>query len=220
MMIVPGGPKLLKGAILSAPYDSSSCTIVPFQYNPETMTRSLTPRYVGGEDQDQADMVRFDGAPKETIQADIVIDATDDLEKSVQTALQNGINPQLAALELLIYPTTNYITSTEPELLNQGTTEIIAALVPLTLFVWGALRVVPVRIDSMNVSEEAYDGLLNPIRATVSLTMQVLSYSDLDPDSLGYQIFLTYHTKLEQIAAVQNVSGESQAVTLQTTFNS
>ena len=46
---------------------------------------------------------------------------------------------------------------------------------PLTLFVWSANRIVPVRITDFSITEEAFDPPLNPIRAKVSLGMRVLS---------------------------------------------
>ena len=213
------GPKLLKGALVSAPYDGSSASVIPFQYNPEMLSRNLSPQYIGGEQLDQADMVRFDGAPVETIDAEVEIDATDALEANDPNTVKMGIHPQLAALELLIYPTTTYMKTIEANLLQSGTTEIVPPLVPLTLFVWGSLRVVPVRIDSMSITEDAHDALLNPIRATVSLSMRVLSYSDLAYNSIGYELFLAYQTKLEQIALVETASNENQAVTSQTTMS-
>ena len=46
---------------------------------------------------------------------------------------------------------------------------------PLTLFVWSAQRIVPVRITEFSITEEAFDPALNPIRAKVSLGMRVLT---------------------------------------------
>ena len=46
---------------------------------------------------------------------------------------------------------------------------------PLTLFVWSARRILPVRITEYSVTEEAFDPALNPIRAKVSLGIRVLS---------------------------------------------
>ena len=37
----------------------------------------------------------------------------------------------------------------------------------------------PVRLTSYSITEDAYDQLLNPIRAKVELSLTVLSYQDL-----------------------------------------
>ncbi|MEL6823851.1 MAG: hypothetical protein AAFP70_19010, partial [Calditrichota bacterium] len=44
---------------------------------------------------------------------------------------------------------------------------------------------------------DEFDGRLNPIRATVSLNMRVLNYSDLDSSNRDYHQFLAYQQFLE-----------------------
>ena len=83
-----------------------------------------------------------------------------------------------------------------------GTLEIIPLEQPLTLFVWSASRVVPVRLTEFSITEEAFDPNLNPIRAKVSLGMRVLSVDDLGFDSPGGRMFLTYLTNKETLAGL------------------
>ena len=46
----PLNPKLLKGGLFRVDRDSGAVSnIVPFQYNPESVSRSLTPRGTAGE---------------------------------------------------------------------------------------------------------------------------------------------------------------------------
>jgi hypothetical protein len=71
---------------------------------------------------------------------------------------------------------------------------------PLTLFVWSANRILPVRITEFSVTEEAFDTNLNPIRAKVSLGMRVLSVSDLGFAHRGGGIYLAYQRAKEQLA--------------------
>ena len=73
---------------------------------------------------------------------------------------------------------------------------------PLALFVWGATRILPVRITEFSVTEEAFDTNLNPIRVKVSLGMRVLSVNDLDFDHIGNRIFLAYLQRKETLAAM------------------
>ena len=92
-----------------------------------------------------------------------------------------------------------------------GTIEVIPVEAPMTLFVWGPQRVLPVRVTSFSITEEAHDQLLNPIRAKVELSLAVLSYQDLPLLSVGRVLFLAHHIVKEVMAAtnlfsnVQNV---------------
>lgn len=74
------------------------------------------------------------GAPVEVINVDVEIDATDQLEQGDTTAVSMGIHPQLAALELLVYPKSRDITQREA-LLARGTIEVAPLAAPRTLFV-------------------------------------------------------------------------------------
>ena len=78
--------------------------------------------------------------------------------------------------------------------------EIIPPEAPLTLLVWGPERVLPVRLSSFSITEEAYDTNLNPIRAKVELSLQVLSYNDFHHEHVGYNRFKTHHQNKERLA--------------------
>ena len=77
-----------------------------------------------------------------------------------------NIQPQLAALEIILYPTSSQLQSNNA-LAQSGTLEIVPMQTPLTLFVWSKNRVVPVRLTEFSITEEAFDPALNPIRAKV-----------------------------------------------------
>jgi hypothetical protein len=72
---------------------------------------------------------------------------------------------------------------------------------PLTLFVWSKRRVIAVRVTEFNITEEAFDTALNPIRAKVSLGLRVLTVNDLPIGSKGSNLFLAYQQQKEQIAS-------------------
>jgi hypothetical protein len=197
------GPQFFKGALVTVNSTGGQPSVILFQYNPERLRRSLQPQSVGGDSGNRSEAVVYTGAPVETINVEIEIDATDLLEKDDQTTVQLGIYPQLSALELLIYPVSADV-STQANLLASGTIEVGPFVAPLTLFLWGQNRVLPVRVLEMTISEDAFGGYLNPIRATVSLTLRALSYSDLTQSSQGYNIFLQYQQIKEQLATVNN----------------
>jgi hypothetical protein len=174
--------------------------MVVFQYNPEMLSRTIAPQYISADKGGRPDKVRFKSAAVEQITAQIEIDGTDLLSQGDSQTLAKGIHPQLATLMLLAYPSTQYVNSVASQLKSAGTLKIIPAAAPLTLFVWGALRVVPVRIDSIDIAEQAYDPLLNPIRATVSLKMTVLTYSDFPVDDPAFTASVAYQQVLEGLA--------------------
>jgi hypothetical protein len=196
----PTSPLLLKGAIIGLDPLKPLASIVVFQYNPDTLTRRIDARSSGGGDNaDRSEAFRLTGPPKETITLSVEIDATDQLEQGNPLAVVSGIHPTLAALEMLLYP-GSALTIANTVLAQIGNLEIIPPEAPLTLFFWGPARVVPVRITSLSITEEAYDTLLNPIRAKVDLTLQVLSYFDLKLTNPGYQLFMAHHIAKEVLA--------------------
>jgi hypothetical protein len=197
-MPFPLSPRLLKGAIVAIDPFNPLASVVVFQYNPETLTRNLEPQSAGAGASPAAAR-RLKGAPHETITAELIVDATDQLEKEDPVALRLGIYPQLSALEIAVFPKSSLvIANTALSLL--GTIEVIPPEAPLTLFVWGAKRVVPVQIESLSITEEAYDVNLNPIRARVSVSLRILTYDDLSIINPGYAIYLANQVLRETMA--------------------
>jgi hypothetical protein len=202
MSTFPGSPKLLKGGIVLLDADSGAVLrIISLQYNPESVSRTLAPQTTTGEGADRAEMLRLKGPPVETIKLEASIDATDQLEFPSQnsTAVQLGIQPQLAALETILYPESGRLQSNN-SLASAGTLEITPIAAPLTVFVWGQQRVVPVKITEFSIIEEAFDPSLNPILAKVSLGLRVLSVNDLEFSSKGGSLFMVYHQGKERLA--------------------
>jgi hypothetical protein len=199
MTAFPGSPRLVKGALISIDPDSGQESVIEFQYNPDTLTRRLDARSIGGEGGDKVEVYRLKGPPVETITLNIEIDATDKLEAADSLATRAGICPVLAALELLLYPKSGDIRENAARAKN-GDIEIIPPEAPLLKFVWGTNRVVPVRITSLSITEEAYDVNLNPIHAKIDLSLQVLSTSDFKRDHHGYQMFHEHHIRKEVLA--------------------
>ena len=107
---------------------------------------------------------------------------------SQKLAQATGIYSRLAALEMLVYPSGSF---TSNELQGQVSTAVTNALngaasgadtqvpqfmMPLVLFVWGPGRILPVRVNSLNITETLYDNLLlNPTHAEAQVGLQVLA---------------------------------------------
>jgi hypothetical protein len=205
MTTFPGSPKPLKGAILGIDLPNPLASVIVFQYNPDSLTRTLQAQTVGGEGGDRSEAMRLKGAPIENISLVADIDATDQLERAESTAVELGVYPQLSALEMLVYPKSALVLA-NTLLLATGSIEVIPPTAPFTLFVWGAKRVLPVRLTSFSITEEAYDTSLNPIRAKVSLGLRVLSYNDLPLLHPGYSLFLAHQVVKETMATIGSVN--------------
>jgi hypothetical protein len=72
---------------------------------------------------------------------------------------------------------------------------------PRILFIWGLNRVVPVIIESMVITEQQYDFVLNPIEAQVSIGLAVVPPSQCSDDVVG-----------KGALAFTNVAKEAQAM--------
>ena len=192
-------PLLQKGAILVVdPTTGIPLNTISFEYNPESIRRSLQPQSVG-DLPDRTEVLRLKGPAIETIHCDVEIDATDQLAASDPTAMSLGISPQLAVLELLVYPSSSILIANEV-LSLVGTIEILPMSSNLTIFIWGPNRVTPVRITGIEIAEEAFDPKLNPIRAKVSLSMRVLNVNDVGFLTPAGAMYMAYQMSKESLA--------------------
>jgi hypothetical protein len=213
MTTFPGSPRILKGGLVLL--DPNSFAILPngiivLQYNPDTLSRTLKIKGAS-EGGDRSEALRLTGPPTETIKLDAEIDATDQLEypDQNQSVVAHGIFPQLAALETLVYPPSATLQANFA-LAQAGTLEIMPMLAPLSLFVWSAARILPVRLIDFSVTEEAFDPQLNPLRAKVSLGMQVLSVDDLSLADKGGNLYLAYQRQKESLAQLYQYGTQGQ----------
>jgi len=195
-------PKILKGGIVLIDAASGRVQrIISLQYNPDSLTRTLQAQGAGGEGGNRAEALRFKGPAVETIKLEAEIDAADQLEFPDQhrAVVENGIQPQLAILESLVYPTSAQLLNSH-SMAQSGTLEIAPMEAPLALFIWSKNRIVPVKVTEFSITEEAFDPSLNPLRAKVSLGLHVLSVDDLGFDHKGGSLFMSYLQAKEQLA--------------------
>src|ERR1700759_795806 len=105
----PISPKLIKGGIVTMDPDTSAVqSVIALQYNPDSLSRTLQIQALaGGQDGVRVDALRLRGPAVETIKIEAELDATDQLEhpKQNKVAVQLGLHPQLAQLEMLVNPT-------------------------------------------------------------------------------------------------------------------
>jgi hypothetical protein len=205
----PLRPNLLKGALAVYPTHtpgSQPSSVIMFQFNPESMKRTLAHRAPpaptsGGSGTAKEDVLRVAGPPLETISITVDMHAADQLAEPQLNGVvaANGLHPAMARLELLMYPPTLSAMAIEQKA-KQGQVQVNPADLPLVLLVWGKSRVVPVKLTGFSVSEEAFDTRLNPIAAKVELSMQVLTYMEFSESSIGRDAFIAYQKNKEILA--------------------
>jgi hypothetical protein len=198
-------PLLKAGIVQLDPITGAVLRVITLQYTPETLSRTLQVQ-AASQGGDRSEALRLTGPPRETYKLDAEIDATDQLEfpAANRTAVEHGIYPQLAALEMLVYPPSSRLQEND-RLAAAGILEIAPVEAPLTVFVWSRHRVLPVRLTEFSIAEEFFDANLNPIRAKVSLGLEVLGVIDLPFGDRGASLSMAHHRRLERLAA--RVSG-------------
>lgn len=198
-------PRLVKGGLVQVdPGSGAVRRVVMLQYNPDSVARTL--KLAGADGGPEA--LRVGNPPTETLRIEVELDATDAMDKGAGAEL--GVHPMLAALEQLVHPSVGELRRRDA-LASSGAIEILPSQGPLTLFVWSAKRILPVQITELTVTEEAFDALLNPVRAKVSLGMRVLTAGDLGYDQRGGGIYLTY---LETKAALSRQVADASLASL------
>jgi hypothetical protein len=189
----PGSPLFMKGALVvfEAPVVPVPTNIIVFQYNPETMTRKII-WPTGDPAANKKNQLCIAGdsrtpqMPIESFQLTVELDATDQLEEQDSVTQALGLQPALAALELLLYPQSAVVIL--DKVMNLfGSAFIAPPKSPVVLFVWGPARIVPVLITGITVTEQAFDQLLNPIQAKVDLEMRSLTDRELKDAGIAFQ---------------------------------
>jgi hypothetical protein len=234
----PITPRLVKGAFVefSERFLGPIPNVIVFQYNPTTMSRTLTPWSPGAvapaEGEEGADAATrkavgtvqpFD--PEETFSVSLLLDATDELETGDPIAVISGVADRLSAIELLLYPQEDsllggLLTSAVSALGGSASFSVAEAkrgTVPITLFVWGPGRIVPVRLTSFTVEEEAFSPILYPIRVTVTVGLRLLHPSELanHPNEVARTIATTAYTftrTQKQVLAAANIANTVDSI--------
>ncbi len=225
---------LLKGALVS--FTPTFLTPVPnvtvFQFNPETMTHTWsqpdrgaaaapTPGVEGGSP------LAVPGMPGEEFSLSVIFDSNQDIEDQIPISSQlgevSGVYTRLAALEMLLYPVggdamSNLLGQASAALgLGGGSSSgcnwsVPGSTVPVVLFVWGAYRIVPVRLTELTITEKLYDEILNPVHAEVQLKLRVLTPAEITAAAPGNHVLAdlatlayTYTLGVRQVDALANL---------------
>lgn len=182
--------------------------IIVFQFNPERVTRTPTllqwpASCQGGGYQDTRQQP---GEPSESMSFTLRIDATDQLAKGNPIAATNGILPTLSAVEMLMVPKSSLML----DLINLGGGDGAHLHPPeqldTVLFFWGPFRIFPVAITSLSITETEYTPQLVPIRAEVSVSLQVLSPCQLAGDATLARGAYKYSQGVKEVMAALNLA--------------
>ncbi len=208
--------------------------VIVFQYNPETMTHTWTqPEPAGTAGRVTSNPLAVQGMPGESFSFTIAMDANDEIaDGSAPTAALakvSGIYSRLAALEMLLYPTGSpstlvgtvsaAITASLTGVATDPVRMVPESVMPVTLFIWGPGRIVPVRVTDLTITEKLYDSALNPTHAEAQLSLRVLTPAELvaasaDDDVLANlaTITYTYTLALRQALAVANLANAAESI--------
>lgn len=196
-MAAPTAPldtPLLHGALLSIDTENKLNTkIVPFQYNPEQLSRSLKPQAYSKA---ARTYTRFTGAPSQTIDMTVKVEAVGDMaSNAIGSSL--GVYPHLAALETLIYPSSQQFQQYRTDV-ESAKLWAVPPKVPRPYFVWGPGRVWPVDIKSLSIKETLFNStVLAPIAAEVGLSLELVPLQDAEGKE--FQVLLAQLKALEAL---------------------
>jgi len=224
----PNQPKILRGAFVEFGI-SLPPLIVVFQFNPLTIsrTRSATPNpphtpqasqgaqnldftQQVGTSQSQSLAKQRSGqtiiVQQEKLSFDIRLDASDKLNDGDTLTEQFGISPQLATLELMMLPKNQGLLAGAVSALLSGKPKSYAFFdeardPPMILFVWGRKRILPVNILNMQINEQEFSTDLNPLRAVVSVSLEVIE---------GPNLPFIYSKAMKEVMSLLNLANIGQ----------
>jgi hypothetical protein len=191
----PNKPKILRGAFVEFGLSLPPLVVV-FQFNPLQLSRNrslsfavppadaqsgarpktLREHHAGIPDLLELREKQLVTVAEQTIGFEIRLDATDKLDEGDAIAKRYGIAPQIATLELMVLPKSESQVGSLADQLgkSEGFSFTKVANPPLVLFIFGRKRVLPVNINSMNITETEFSTDLNPLRATVAVNLTVI----------------------------------------------
>jgi hypothetical protein len=195
--------------------------VVIFQFNPETITRTLSipPRAVNATQRETSQA----GEPAyERFTINASFSAADQHNSSNPVGILYGVGPQLAALEAMVFPmkTPGGLLGAAVDAIGSllgasgpaPTQPVPRVQTPRILFIWGVNRILPVIIESMTITEQIYDGNLNPIEAQVVIGLAVITPCDCCGDTIG-QGALAYTQMMSDTMATVNLANSAMLVT-------
>ena len=191
-------PKILRGAFVEFGISLPPLLVV-FQFNPETISRTLSasvrePQTPQGQrtSQNMSLLSAVSGSSlvsdirrgqtltvnRETLSFEIRLDATDKLDEGDKLTELFGVAPQLSTLELMMSPKNQSLMGGLVSSLFSGSKSYAFGdekkNPPVILFIWGRKKILPVNLTGMQITEQQFSTSLNPTRAVISVSLQVI----------------------------------------------
>lgn len=143
---------------------------------------------------------------QEKLSFDIRLDATDKLNDGDTLTEQFGISPQLSTLELMMLPKSQGLLGGAISALLGGKPKDFAFFdeardPPIILFVWGRKKILPVNILNMQINEQEFSTDLNPRRAVISVSLEVIE---------GPNLPFLYTKALKEVMSLLNLANIGQ----------
>ena len=158
--------------------------IILFQYNPEKVTRGISPWNPFEESTADDGTAAPDVAPAppdETISFDLFLDATDPAMEYNPVNALTGVAGRIAALKKLVKPSKGMLGD-----LIQSASQLAGGngddnsqaerqTVPITFLVMGPGVMLPVRVSSLGFDQTLFNQALYPMHCKASVELQVLN---------------------------------------------
>lgn len=176
-------PKVLRGALVQLIEDLSIIipSIIPFQYNPASITRTVDPWNPVEVDQtqrgSQSPTVQ-PYTPNEKFNFKLDLHAADGMESGNILKQTTGVAAQIAAINKLTQPSEGLfgdLIASAGALVGGSAANIDRSSVPVILLIMGPGIIYPVRVSSISIEEKEFNPLLYPIHAEVTLSLTVLT---------------------------------------------
>ena len=209
---------LMRGALIE--YGSDFMGPIPnvviFQFNPETLTRTvqIPSRPASGTARETTQA----GEPSvEKITLKASFSAADEFGENKVLARLFGVGTRLAALEKMVYPANELLAAIGAALGLGGDAggdprqPIPRQKMPRILFIWGPYKILPVVLESMSITEQQYDFLLNPVQAEVSITMAVNAMDKCTKDGVA-EGALKYSNIAKDAQAMANLANTAEQI--------
>ncbi|MEM7291522.1 MAG: hypothetical protein AAF412_14315 [Pseudomonadota bacterium] len=194
--------------------------IITFQYNPESISRSLEPWNPFEVDDTnrgaQAPTVQ-PYSPSEKFSFTLELHAADGMDLGNPLQVGTGVASTIAALQKLTQPTEGLLgdlVASAQALAGNDAASVERPSVPITLMILGPGVIYPVRVTSLSVDQKEFSPLLYPIHASVSLEMVVLTpdvFMCRETAASGAAVATYNFTKLQENAlAILNIANSVQ----------
>jgi hypothetical protein len=220
-------PFFMRGALVEYGSDflGPIPNIVVFQFNPEQISRTINiPSNNSRSDNPETSRLTepraMSAPPTESFSITAHFSAMDDLgEGGAVSAIPRvfGIGPQLAALEKMAQTSAGFLSQGIGAAIDaigdalggggekEPTRKIPREDSPRILFIWGPSRVLPVEINSLSITEQQYDPLLNPVQAQVQIGLSIVTFTKKPDDKIG-QGALNYTNTVKEAQALLNLA--------------